>query len=244
LGKAITVQSIDPNDPTIVGTTIIDCEGTDTEHHRGFKFHSGEDANSVLAGIKITNGNTNGGGGGIYCDNSSPTIKNCIISDNVSRGLSGVGGGMYSNFSMLLRVHNCLFTGNSAYRGGGMASDYSNLEVVNCEFRDNSAGGGGGISCSYGHNVTITNCKITSNISYGGSGGGISCGRSSTNISYCMIINNSASRGGGISCYGETSVIRNCIIIDNTAEEFGGSIFSRRRWRLPTRAKISLMCSI
>ncbi|MHC4500820.1 MAG: LamG-like jellyroll fold domain-containing protein, partial [Planctomycetota bacterium] len=42
LGKAITVRSIDPNDPNIVAATIIDCNGTEDDPHRGFYFHSGE----------------------------------------------------------------------------------------------------------------------------------------------------------------------------------------------------------
>ena len=48
LGKAITVTSVDPNDPNIVAATIIDCQGTEIEPHRGFYFHNGEDENSVL----------------------------------------------------------------------------------------------------------------------------------------------------------------------------------------------------
>lgn len=41
-GKAITVRSTDPNDPSIVAATIIDCEGTEAGNHRGFNFVSGE----------------------------------------------------------------------------------------------------------------------------------------------------------------------------------------------------------
>ncbi|MHC4574297.1 MAG: S8 family peptidase, partial [Planctomycetota bacterium] len=45
LGKAITVKSENgPND------CIIDCAGTETDPHRGFYFHNGEDANSILDG--------------------------------------------------------------------------------------------------------------------------------------------------------------------------------------------------
>ncbi|GAG96895.1 unnamed protein product, partial [marine sediment metagenome] len=55
-GKAITVRSIDPNDPNIVAATIIDCQGTFFDPHRGFYFHSNEDANSILEGFTITNG--------------------------------------------------------------------------------------------------------------------------------------------------------------------------------------------
>jgi hypothetical protein len=39
-GKAITVQSIDPSDPNVVTATVIDCNGTQDDPHRGFHFHS------------------------------------------------------------------------------------------------------------------------------------------------------------------------------------------------------------
>jgi hypothetical protein len=42
LGKAITVRSTDPNDPNIVAATIIDCNGSPAEHHRGFVLTSNE----------------------------------------------------------------------------------------------------------------------------------------------------------------------------------------------------------
>lgn len=42
-GKAITVCSIDPNDPNIVAATVIDCNGAQADRHRGFKFISGEE---------------------------------------------------------------------------------------------------------------------------------------------------------------------------------------------------------
>ncbi len=54
LGKAITVRSIDPNDPNIAAATVIDCNATPDDRHRGFWFHNGEDGNSVLDGLTIT----------------------------------------------------------------------------------------------------------------------------------------------------------------------------------------------
>ena len=80
LGKAITVRSL--NGPE---TCIINCEGTETEGHRGFNFDNSEDANSVLAGLTITNGYARYDGGAIQCWQSSPTIKNCNIMANQKR---------------------------------------------------------------------------------------------------------------------------------------------------------------
>ena len=55
-GKAITVRSTDPNDPAVVTTTIINCEGSEEDPHRSFTFHSGESGTAVVTGLTITNG--------------------------------------------------------------------------------------------------------------------------------------------------------------------------------------------
>ena len=88
LGKAITVQSIDPNDPNIVSATTINCNGSMSNPSRGFTFDNNEGPNSILDGFTITGGYGGyaqlqtrglppGGyvGGGIFCNNSSPTIR-------------------------------------------------------------------------------------------------------------------------------------------------------------------------
>ena len=58
LGKRITVRS-QSGDPT---TCVIDCEGQLSDRgggaRRGFYFHSGETAASVVSGVTITNGLT------------------------------------------------------------------------------------------------------------------------------------------------------------------------------------------
>ncbi|MHC4573536.1 MAG: S8 family serine peptidase, partial [Planctomycetota bacterium] len=140
-GKAITVRSTDPNNPCIVASTIIDCNGSESEPHRGFHFHSNEDANSVLNGITITGGYA-AYGGAIYCDNSSPTVLNCALVDNSA----AYGGGM-RNSNSSATVVNCIFVGNSAVNwGGGMTNRdcTSSLTVINCTFTNNLASWGAG----------------------------------------------------------------------------------------------------
>jgi len=69
--------------------TSIDCEGDSLDSHRGFYFHSGEDSTAVVQGFTIRNGYAAGPwpkfvGGGIRCDNSSPTIVGNTITENGS----------------------------------------------------------------------------------------------------------------------------------------------------------------
>ena len=93
LGKAITVKSA--NGPE---NCIIDPNGSEADGHRGFYFHNGEDPDSILDGFTIKKGYIIGSGGGIACiNNSSPTIRNCIICDSIA--LNGNGGGILCNES-------------------------------------------------------------------------------------------------------------------------------------------------
>ncbi|MHC4756323.1 MAG: hypothetical protein ACYTBP_14400 [Planctomycetota bacterium] len=112
LGKLITVTS--ENGPD---TCIIDCQGTPTETHRGFSFTNGETRQTLLAGFTIKNGYlTSGNGAGISCGNSSPTISNCIIIDNINTG--GHGGGI-SCGNADPKIIECIITSNEANYAGG-----------------------------------------------------------------------------------------------------------------------------
>jgi len=193
-GKAITVRSMEPNDPNIVATTIIDCNGTAAEPHRGFYFHNNEDAKSILAGLTIRNGFSSTGGG-LCCEESGPTIRNCVISGN--KAYNG-GGGMY-NISSSLTLTNCIFTGNSVIGlgyGGGVYNNNTNLTLINGLFSGNSAGSGngGGIYTNSNSNLTLTNCTFSRNRSEA-YGGGIYNSGSSLTLTNCILWGNNDSNG-------------------------------------------------
>jgi hypothetical protein len=174
-GKPITVKS--ENGPE---NCIIDCQGTETDPHRGFYFHNNEDSNSVLDGITITNGyiGYSGNGGGIYCSHSSPTIRNCVISNSTA----GRGGGMYNyGRSGAATVFNCVFSQNLATRndygadgGGGMYNFQNCPMLINCIFTGNHAVRSGGAMMNNGSNddyATLLNCTIVGNSADNGCGG-------------------------------------------------------------------------
>jgi hypothetical protein len=175
-GKAITLRSTDPSDPCVVAATVIDCQ----YGGRGFHFHSGETASSVLAGLTITNGYADFGGG-IFCTGSSPTIRNCKLTDNIAdygggmgnqncsptvtecmfvgNGVFYYGGGMY-NSGCTLAVSNCIFAGNSADWGGGMENFNCSGAIVNCTFTGNSADMGGGMDNFSSSGLAVINCIL------------------------------------------------------------------------------------
>ncbi len=266
-GKAITVRSVDPNDPCVVTATIIDCNGSETEPHRGFFFNSGEGSGSILDGLTIINGYgpapdfpANYGGGGIYCYAASPTIRNCIIRDcyaekagggihlfysnstinnctinncqSIEIGYAGVGGGI-TCINMSPTIENCIITGNSAKKAGGIFSNVCNSTITNCTITGNTATAysSGGISLGYGYEggtASVTDCIINNNSAIK-RGGGISCRSAFGNntVTRCVITGNmttgSPGNGGGVWCgKADTTVFSECTISGNSAKNGGG----------------------
>jgi hypothetical protein len=152
---------------------VIDCQNSG----RGFYFHSGEEANSVLAGFTIKRGAVSGDpamGGGIYCSGSSPTIENCVIRNNRANGNSGssersgrhgYGGGICCTTGSSPTIVGCMVTGNAAV--GGRGGNAEEPIPLGCPGMGGYAFGGG----IYGSGLTIKECVINNNSALGGAGG-------------------------------------------------------------------------
>ena len=188
LGKAIVVKS--ENGPEV---TVVDCEGSAEDQHRGFVFHGGETPDSRLDGLTIRNGYIinlwpGSRGGGIYCeDYSSPTILNCIIKDNYAKE----GGGGIFFFHYFSALKNCeISTNSTAGYGGGIYSRYSQLEVSNCLLIKNVSVNGSGLCFINSSYQDIKNCTITGNVA-SENGGGIYVDQSSfVDITNCVLYDN------------------------------------------------------
>ena len=209
-GKAITVTSENGAE-----SCIIDCEG----NGRGFYFHSGETGESVVNGFTIKNGHEVQGGGGICCEDSSPTIQNNTISGNST---DGSGGGIYCYNSDSIITNNKLTENWAGISGGGIKCLKHSPMITYNTITLNSAGGwGGGIYCDHS-SATITNNTIIENSTEGvpGEGGGIFCDYSFPTITNNTITRNSANYGGGIHCYLNSSpIITNTICWNDSPEE-------------------------
>ncbi|HUU98180.1 MAG TPA: right-handed parallel beta-helix repeat-containing protein [Phycisphaerae bacterium] len=243
-GKAITLRS--ENGPE---NCIIDCQ----RNGRGFYFHRGETTESTIDGFTIRNAYAyQPESGAILCVDSSPTITNCVISENMLGGVSCAnssamisncivtgnrvprnwgGGGIACWGVGSPTISYCTIVGNAAgFAGGGILFADSTATIRNCTIMGNTVSdggaGGAGVSC-YRADTTITDCTITGNTaeSIGGHGGGIDCWQGSATITNCTIRANAAyDHGGGISWSGSTLVIDNCLVSDNTAGEYGGGL--------------------
>lgn len=223
-GKQITVKSQNG-----AKATIIDC-GRKAET-RGFTFHNEETNDSVLDGVTIRNG-VHELGGGIYCNNASPTIKNCVITKNrsVAPNLKGQGGGGIYCFNSDTVITACKIIDNSANsgHGGGVLFTFTGIarktksqpSLINCTISKND---GDGVFCYDDVNPIIKDCTVSQN-----NGIGIvfnRFARGNNPITNCLITQN---RGSGIDCrYYSYMNITDSIITRNRAE-FGGGIYCDR----------------
>ena len=224
MGKQIIVKS--QNGAT---ATVIDCKSA--QNTRGFIFQNKETKSSVLEGFTIKNG-IHDLGGGIYCNESSPTIKNCVITGNrsVANQYHNQGGGGIYCYNADAVFMACTITDNRAAssNGGGVYFEgeviqeglflrvtKSQPSLIDCVIIDNI---GSGIFCTEYVNPIINGCIVSHN-----RGRGIVynwlAGRNE--ITGCRITNNS---GGGVEC-SEFSFMKitKSLIAGNTAR-FGAGI--------------------
>jgi parallel beta-helix repeat protein len=212
-GKAIVVMS--ENGPEV---TIINCEGSSLDPHRGFYFHSGEDSGSVLRGFTIRHG-WEEFGGGILSYYSSPTIEGNKVTGNTG----DYGGGICSRYYSSATIENNRITENTAtYDGGGIYCwGYSSPSIEGNTITGNTAGyGGGGICCWSSTSPSITRNTIMGNSAAIG-GGGIYCRASSLpTIDGNTITGNKAGPDGGGGIYGRwwcSLTVINSIVRGDTA---------------------------
>ena len=180
---------------------------------------NGETSGTILEGFTITGGYVpiQYGGGGMHNSYSSPTVANCIFTNNSA----DMGGGI-DNYYSSPRVTNCTFTDNSAHWGCGIFNYNSNPIVTNCAFSDNCAAIGGGGICNFdSSSPVVTNCTFSDNGA--GYGGGMMNSGSSPTVTNCTFIGNCATWGGGMDNSDSNLTVTNCTFTRNWAD-FGGAM--------------------
>jgi len=151
-------------------------------------------------------------------DSSTLTLTNCEFKSNVA---GSSGGGMYNDEHSVLALADCVFTNNEASWGGGMSNRDSVVMLWNCVLTNNkvSYGDGGGIHNWYVTNLTLSGCRIVSNMA--ANGGGISSFEGGeAGVDNCLFIGNVAydENGGAMCNTGETELtVSNCTIAGNKA---------------------------
>jgi len=195
-GKAITIKSVNGASVTIIDGNAVTTVVT---------FSSEETSDSVLDGFTIRNGAVavnSTTGSGIYVSNSSPTIKNNVITGNL--GCQGSGIDVYFGSPL---IQNNTITNNSqggcvgGTGGGGiLIGGASHPQILNNTISNNTMGvDGGGISLFAAGTPTISGNIISGNTAAGGGGGIAMANDSDAIVTDNVFTSNTAYQGGGIA---------------------------------------------
>ena len=220
-GKNIVLKS--ENGPEF---SIIDCEGSEMESHRGFYFHNGEDSTARVEGFTVKNALNNS----LFLlsdEELASVLEGFKVNNHLNFGL-GNGGAIICEYSSSPTIQNCVFIDNEAGFGGGMCIWSSYPTVMDCSFIGSQAGYNGGAIFSIGGGATITNCRFVGNTAVQWGGGLFSYQSDPLMTNCCFIGNHAVLRGGGVyyySFYGPTeSKLTNCTLVKNSTDGFGGAI--------------------
>jgi hypothetical protein len=194
-GKLIVLKSKNSGAPP-----FIFCGGTSTEPHHGIYFHSGEDLTAILDGFEI--GGAYDAYAAVRCSGSSPTIRNCFITDNNGGGVLATDG---SNPQLL----GCRLSHNT---GRGLEIKGANplappVVIMNCSVYLN---GDDGIWMEDA-NASIDSTNIIDN-----AGDGLHV----DSYSMELTVSNVMSRGNNgygifISYWGGAFSVKSCTVVDN-----------------------------
>lgn len=222
---------------------ILDAEGAQS----GVLFTRHEGRSAILENVTVRNAFNVG----VVCIGSSPTVRNCIVTEN-----GGITGGMLVDTNSKPMIVDTVFSYNRAgFSGAGLVSHRSEITVLRCLFLGNVAGDkGGGLyvssgtarieDCFFGENgaknagggaalgsgfITVTGCVFRKNSTTGagfGDGGGLHLGRIDAVIASSLFDGNSARRNGGaIYIMDGDPTITNCTLVGNRATGKGGGVF-------------------
>ena len=143
-------------------------------------------------------------GGGVYCEETSPTIAGCNIQENFAWG----GGGIFATQGAPLIMYNNIVLNVAEGHGGGIYfNNHVNATIDSCEVQDNIASWGGGMTCTVRCDPTIVNSSFNANITNNVGGGIFIRSSSSPIVSWSEFknnvqISNPLGSGGGVCIYG------------------------------------------
>ena len=216
-GKAITVKSLSGAAKTIIDGSQLNTVVT---------FSSGETTKSVLTGLTIRNGSANPYGGGIFIQNSSPSlIGNIITGNQATNGGGGIGivsGSPVIQNNTISDNHQNPHVDLGVGGGAIMINGPSSAQIVGNKITGNSwTASSGGVTIQSATAPMLMNNTISSNSGYDGGGLWVE-DTSSVLIVQNAIIGNTANNGGGVYLFPlhttETFLMVNNTVADNKAE--------------------------
>jgi len=179
---------------------------------------AGENSEIIIEGCWFVK-NDGLDGAGVYSEDSSLTINNCIFWNNVGLAIRGEDSSA--------SISNCLVAEGIGPDAGGISFSGSQLTLEDSIIAQGivSLGLGRGVYLNSGIEAEISRCLIANNID-----GGIGCSSEGTSVLIrdSRIQNNQAEDGGGLHVWhGAVVEVENCIFAGNIAEDYGGAIYSK-----------------
>ncbi len=214
LGKAIVLESRNPEDPAVVAATVLDGSGLGSPV---VSFNSLEGRDSVIGGFTITGGDARDGGG-ISCFNAGPTVRKNLVQGNKAE----FGGGIFLQWGTSAQVIQNEVRENIAREGGGVYCGGEGPVVQGNTICSNHATEDGGGIC-----VACRSGVITGNLIQGNSaernGGGVAIHSCVPSFSNNVVVGNRAGVAGGavFVIYAHLTLISNTVV-GNRAGSVGG----------------------
>jgi Planctomycete extracellular len=227
LGELTISKSLTIDGPGAEVLTIKAYDPSPASSNSGRVFNIDDGTNGLtdveIAGLTLTGGRTNSGGGAIR------SSENLVVTDSVITGNQAtVGGGIHTQ-SGSATITNTVISENHADEGGGVHIQNGSLTIAGSTLSNNSAKYGGGIGGDSG-DVTISGSVINDNRAFA-DGGGIWQFSADLSVHSSTISGNMADRnGGGIDSEGSLTVTASTISDNHAAVSFsfggGGGIRS------------------
>ncbi|QDU65876.1 CSLREA domain-containing protein [Engelhardtia mirabilis] len=173
------------------------------------------------------------GGGGLFNDGGSLTVRRTLVRDNLAVTGSGSGGGLLNDGGQVSVELSILRANRSNRAGGGVEAKGGTTTLFNCELSQNetgaSPGNGGGLHLTGEGQVTVELTDVIGNRA-GAEGGGLWNSSTGTmTVRHSVVMNNSASGdasdqgGGGLFNDGGELRVENCTVSGNAADGAAGS---------------------
>jgi len=216
--RVVTLRSRDPNSPTVVAGTVIDCR------FRAFNVFAGSYTHLTLSGLTIRNGAGRFDGGAMLCEGADLDAINCTFKNNTT----ALSGGAVFCHNSRVRFVGCTFSGNTsqALRGGAIFCSSSHLDLTDCSFEASK----GSAVMDYDSELTLTGCTFRNNS--GEDGGAIHSRKDASNeiaprltLTRCTFADNSADAlGGAMYSFRVRMTLTACRFTGNTAGQDGGAL--------------------
>jgi predicted outer membrane repeat protein len=221
---------VELRDITLIATdgphaTTVDAGGVGS----AIVFRNANGSTPLFEGFTLSSGTgTDGRGGGVFVDGASPTLRDCIITNNHTLGR---GGGIYARNLATLVLESCLLQFNStAIDGGGLFQAGGNLTLTDCTTHWNTAtDNGGGLFLDSINGLHIDSTLFLTNIARQDGGAVYAENCSNSTFTYCAFARNRCvfGRGAAFHLNSSSPLLDHCTLTLNQAALEDCAIYGR-----------------